>query len=131
MKKLMIALLMVAGQFAYAGPGDVGSVKVKFAPIKGSCQVGQDVISLDFPTGNGSLFPVFRNGIALSVFAGPSEGLLSDDKGVNLFDVNISAISRTQEHLGTTIVRNLTANPKYPREIAIDLYDGTIMNCKF
>jgi hypothetical protein len=139
MKKKFFAFIAVAlaAQVVFAGGGSVGSsddntsAMVTWAAIKGSCQIGNDVALFDFPRGNGSAFPVIGNKIQLSIFAGPSESFGVDEKGVNLIDISISAADKKGKHLGSTFLRNLTANPKVAREFSIDLYDGTILNCKF
>lgn len=123
MKKYLVTILLLSG---------VNASAINWAPINGSCQIGDEVQTVSFPSGNGSAFPVYKNKtIMLSIFAGPADSVSTDENGANLISVVIGASDKKGNGLGTTHLRNLTANPKVARELAFDLSDGTIVNCKF
>lgn len=122
MQKLIIASLLLVGLNAFA---------VKWAPISGSCDIKGQSLQFSFPNGNGSLFPVYTDGTILSIYAGPSENLVVDEKGTNLIDLNIMANDLKGNGMGSVIIRHLTAKSALAREVSLELSNGNSVNCKF
>lgn len=122
MNKLIFSVLLISS---------LNTLAADRAPISGDCEIAGETKGLEFPTGSGSLFPAFKDGTSLSVFAGPSENLAKDEKGVNLFDITIDSSDQMGESLGTVIFRHLTASPSLIREFSFELRNGTVVNCKF